>query len=80
MNQFPKTLREAEKDHIISVCIFTNGTFEKVYRILEIGRCTLYRKLKKYNIDINLYRNRAKAKPLPMGVISLPASNSSKAC
>ncbi|HCR86465.1 MAG TPA: sigma-54-dependent Fis family transcriptional regulator, partial [Alphaproteobacteria bacterium] len=47
-----KTLSEFEKDIIQRALEFYNGNISKVSKVLDLGRSTLYRKMKEYGIDI----------------------------
>lgn len=48
-----KTLTEHEAEVIEKALEFYNNNISKVSKILGIGRSTLYRKMKEYNIDSN---------------------------
>jgi DNA-binding NtrC family response regulator len=49
-----KTLEALEKNHILKVLEETGGNIVRSAKILGIHRMTLYNKLKKYNIDVNI--------------------------
>lgn len=46
------TLKESEKEHIIKVLNSTSNNISQTAHILGIGRNTLYRKLKEYNVTV----------------------------
>lgn len=46
------TLKELEKEHIIKALNSTNNNISQTAHILGIGRNTLYRKLKEYNVNV----------------------------
>lgn len=46
------TLKELEKEHIIKTLNSTNNNISQTAHILGIGRNTLYRKLKEYNVTV----------------------------
>ena len=50
--QVPKTLEEAEKEHILKILEETGGNQVKASQILGINRKTLYKKIKKYKIFV----------------------------
>jgi DNA-binding NtrC family response regulator len=50
LTQVPKTLEEAEKEHILKILEETGGNQVKASQILGINRKTLYKKIKKYKI------------------------------
>jgi transcriptional regulator of acetoin/glycerol metabolism len=47
-----KTIAEHEKDIIERALDFYNHNISKVSKVLDIGRSTLYRKMKEYNIEM----------------------------
>jgi DNA-binding NtrC family response regulator len=49
-----KTLEALEKNHILKVLEETGGNIAKTAKILGIHRMTLYNKLKKYDIHVNI--------------------------
>ena len=49
-----KTLEALERNHILKVLDETGGNIARTARILGIHRMTLYNKLKKYDIDVNI--------------------------
>ncbi|MFQ5646315.1 MAG: sigma 54-interacting transcriptional regulator [bacterium] len=50
-----KTLGDIEKQHIVSALIETGGNKSKAASLLDIGRATLYEKLKSYGIQPSEY-------------------------
>jgi transcriptional regulator of acetoin/glycerol metabolism len=48
-----KPIDEIEKDLIVKQIILSEGNITKAARILKMSKPTIYRKIKKYNIDIN---------------------------
>jgi transcriptional regulator of acetoin/glycerol metabolism len=56
------TLKDLEKDHIIKVIKFTDNNITQSANILGIGRNTLYRKLKEYNIECYIMEHSSKMK------------------
>jgi DNA-binding NtrC family response regulator len=49
-----RTLEALERNHIVKVLEETGGNIAKTAKILGIHRMTLYNKLKKYNINVNI--------------------------
>ncbi len=49
-----KTLEALERNHILKVLDETSGNIARTARILGIHRMTLYNKLKKYDINVNI--------------------------
>jgi two-component system response regulator HydG len=49
-----RTLEAVEKNHILKVLEETSGNVARTAKILGIHRMTLYNKLKKYSIDVNI--------------------------
>ena len=49
-----RTLEALEKNHILTVLEETGGNVARTAKILGIHRMTLYNKLKKYSIDVNI--------------------------
>jgi len=49
-----KTLEALEKNHILKVLEETDGNIVRTAKILGIHRMTLYNKIKKYNINVNI--------------------------
>jgi len=47
-----KTISQHEKDIILKALEYYNHNISKVSKVLDIGRSTLYRKMKEYNIEI----------------------------
>lgn len=47
-----KTISQHEKDIIQKALEFYNHNISRVSKVLDIGRSTLYRKMKEYNIDV----------------------------
>ncbi len=47
-----KTIAEHEKDIILKALEFYNHNISKVSKVLDIGRSTLYRKMKEYGIEV----------------------------
>ncbi|MGN0672291.1 MAG: sigma-54 interaction domain-containing protein, partial [Anaerovoracaceae bacterium] len=54
----PVMMKDLEKDLIIETLIATNGSVTKTAEITGIGRRTLYRKFKEYDIDQTEYKKR----------------------
>lgn len=52
----PFDLKQGEKDNIIKVLSETRGNIRESSQHLGISRCTLYEKLRKYEIDIHSFR------------------------
>ncbi len=50
------SLKEIESQTISSVLMSVKGNISKVSQILKVGRATLYRKIKEYNIDLEKIR------------------------
>lgn len=48
------TVADAEKDLILKALELNNGNMSKTAKNLGIGRATLYRKLKSYNIEVKV--------------------------
>ncbi|RMI17487.1 MAG: sigma-54-dependent Fis family transcriptional regulator, partial [Calditrichaeota bacterium] len=48
----PLTLKELEKQYILEILKACNWNYEKACKQLDIGRTTLWRKLKEYRIDV----------------------------
>jgi two-component system response regulator HydG len=53
-----KSLKETEKERIITVLNETRGNVEEAARILGISRATLYNKLKEYDISKDQHKSR----------------------
>ncbi len=49
-----KTLEALERNHILKVLEENSGNIARTAKILGIHRMTLYNKLKKYNINVNI--------------------------
>lgn len=49
-------IHEIEKSAIIEAAKVCNGKIQQMYQVLNIGRTTLWRKLKQYDIDIKEYK------------------------
>ncbi len=47
-----KTIAQHERDIIVNALEFYNYNISKVSKVLDIGRSTLYRKMKEYNIEM----------------------------
>lgn len=50
----PKSLDDMEKAHIIELLQFTRGNKEKAVKILNISKPTLYKKIRKYDLPMDL--------------------------
>lgn len=50
------SLEDVEKSHIIEALKETSGNVVEASGYLKIGKSTLYRKVKKYNIDLKVYK------------------------
>ncbi|HEU65967.1 MAG TPA: sigma-54-dependent Fis family transcriptional regulator [Chloroflexi bacterium] len=48
-----KSLKEIEKEHILSVIRKTGGNYSEAARILGISRMTLYKKAREYDLSVN---------------------------
>lgn len=57
----PKTLAQIESEVISQTLVNCRGNFTEVAKVLGIGRATLYRKVKEYNIDTKVVRKTLKA-------------------
>ena len=53
-----KSLREMEKNHILTVLSETEGNYSKAARILGITRMTLYNKVRDYELDVKKIDDR----------------------
>ncbi len=53
-----KTLRDVEKNHILSILIEVNGNCSEASRVLGISRMTLYNKIRAYELNIKKTGNR----------------------
>ncbi|MEY1421034.1 helix-turn-helix domain-containing protein [Providencia stuartii] len=49
-------IHEIEKSAIIEAAKLCNGKIQQMYQVLNMGRTTLWRKLKQYDIDIKEYK------------------------
>jgi len=49
-----RTLEALERNHILKVLEETDGNIARTAKILGIHRMTLYNKLKKYSINVNI--------------------------
>lgn len=58
-----KSLDEIQSDTIRQALVVAKGNVSRVSKILNIGRATLYRKIRQYNIDLPYVRETAK-KPI----------------
>ncbi|MBP6122116.1 MULTISPECIES: helix-turn-helix domain-containing protein [Providencia] len=50
-------IQQVEKALIIEAALTCNGKIQHMHQALNMGRTTLWRKLKQYNIDIKTYKN-----------------------
>ncbi len=50
-------IQQVEKALIIEAALTCNGKIQHMHQALNMGRTTLWRKLKQYNIDIKIYKN-----------------------
>lgn len=60
-----KTLAEMEREAIVAHIALAHGNISTVARRLGIGRSTLYRKMKEYNIDIRELHPRRTTRETP---------------
>ncbi|WP_147564752.1 sigma-54-dependent Fis family transcriptional regulator [Clostridium tyrobutyricum] len=47
-----QTMEQIEKEHIIKALKYCNGNVVKASKLIDVGKSTLYRKIKRYNLDI----------------------------
>ncbi|EKT54250.1 DNA-binding transcriptional regulator DhaR [Providencia sneebia DSM 19967] len=50
------SIQEVEKSAIIEAARVCRGKIQDMYQVLNMGRTTLWRKLKQYDIDIKDYK------------------------
>lgn len=55
--KYIKSLEKMEVDSIIEALETTNGNVSKVSKILGVGRATIYRKIKQFDINLQQKRN-----------------------
>ena len=61
-NKKVKSLNDIQSDMIREALVSMKGNVSRVSKVLRIGRATLYRKIKEYDIDLNNTRNPMKKK------------------
>lgn len=55
-NNQPMSIEEAEKQTIINALLYTKGHVIEAGKKLNMSKSTIYRKINKYNIDVNQFR------------------------
>lgn len=58
-NDFGLSLEDAEKRMILEALSNTKGNVIKAGKLLNISKSSIYRKIKKYNIDVDLIRDKS---------------------